>query len=81
MDMLKQFLNDYARPFLVKYVTRGLTYGATAISAKLAIFAPDEDTVTKVAGWVTAGALAGVAMLIDWIHHRKDRGEAAKPTS
>ena len=73
MDTIKEILNQYARPFLVKHLTRWLTYGSAAISAKLAITAPDDDTVTKAAGWIAATIMAAVAMLIDWLHHRKDR--------
>jgi hypothetical protein len=72
METLKRILNDWGRPLAAKYLTRFILWGAAAISAKLAIDSPSTDTLTKIGEWAAAGACAGAAMLIDYLHHRKD---------
>ena len=72
MDTIKALLDKYARPFLAKYAVRVVSYGATAISAKLAIDAPSADWQTQTANWLVTAALAGITMLIDYLHHKAD---------
>ena len=61
----------------MKYVARIVLYGATAISAKLAIAAPDNDTQAKVTDWIVTALLAGLAMLVDYWRHKSDQKNAA----
>jgi hypothetical protein len=75
VETIKRLLNDWGRPLAAKYLTRLILWGATAISAKLAIDSPSSDTLTKVGEWAAAGACAGAAMLIDYLHHKKDLAE------
>ena len=75
MDTIKSLLNTFARPLLSKYIIRLVGYGLTAVSAKLAIDAPDSDAQAKLAGWITAGIIAGLTMLIDYFQHRTDKAE------
>ena len=75
METLKELLAKYGRPFVAKYLTRVLLYGAAALSAKAGIDSPSTDTVTKVAEWGAAVACVGVAALIDHYHHKKDLAE------
>lgn len=77
MDSVKDFLVKFGQPFLMKYVARIVLYGATAISAKLAIAAPDNDTQAKVTDWIVTALLAGLAMLVDYWRHKSDQKEAA----
>lgn len=77
MDAIKSLLDKLARPFLVKALTRLLAYGAAAVSAKLAISAPSGDTQAQVVDWAASALCAGVALGIDWLHHRADRGAPA----
>ena len=78
METIKKLLNDWGRPLAAKYLTRLILWGAAAISAKLAIDSPSNDTLTKIGEWAAAGACAGAAMLIDYLHHRKDLAETPK---
>jgi hypothetical protein len=80
VDAIKHLLDKLARPFLVKYLTRFVAYGAAAVSAKLAISAPSGDTQAAVVDWVASGLFAGVALGIDWLHHRADRRAAPADT-
>ena len=75
METIKKLLNDWGRPLAAKYLTRFILWGAAAVSAKLAIDGPNSDALTKMGEWAAAGACAGVAMLIDYLHHRKDLAE------
>ena len=78
MDTIKNMLDKYGRPLLAKYVQRGVTYGCAAISAKLAIDAPASDTQAKLVEWLVAGALAGLGMIIDYLHHKYDKQPVAQ---
>jgi len=78
MADIKEMLNTWARPLLAKYLLRGLTYGATALSAKLAIDSPNVDWLTKIAEWVAAAGCAGAAMLIDYYQHRADKKDVVQ---
>ena len=81
MDTIKAMLQKYARPFLVKYAIRVVTYGATAISAKLAIASPNADWQTQTADWLATAALAAITMLIDYYRHKADNPTTpSKPT-
>ena len=75
MDTIKKLLNDWARPLLAKYATRALLYGGSVLAAKFAIDAPKDDTVAELGGWVAAAVCAGLAMLIDRWHAKKDLAE------
>lgn len=76
MDAIRNLLDKLARPFLVKYLTRFVAYGAAAVSAKLAISAPSGDTQAALVDWIASAVFAGVALGIDWLHHRADRKPA-----
>lgn len=73
MESIKALLDKFARPLLVKWLTRLVSWGATAIAAKLAVEAPAEDTQGQVVQWTVTVLLAVVAASIDWWHNRKDR--------
>jgi len=75
METIKNLLNQYGRPLIAKYLTRAVLYGMTFVAAKLATDAPDGDTATKIAEWGASAACAGAAMLIDYLHHKKDLAE------
>lgn len=75
METIKDLLAKYGRPLMAKYITRALLYGGTVLAAKLSIDAPKDDTFTEVAGWVASGVCAGLALLIDRWHAKKDLAE------
>ena len=77
MDSITALLEKYGRPFLVKYVARGVLYGATAISAKLSIDAPNQDAQQQVVNWTVTVLLAGLTMLVDYYRHKSDQVVAA----
>ena len=79
MNTVKELLAKWATPLLVKWVLRGLTYGTAAISAKLAIDVPNQESQQALAGWVVAGVSAGLGMTIDYFQSKwQDRQPAKK---
>ena len=72
MDTIRKLINDYGRPLLAKWITRGLLYGGAALAAKLSIDSPKDDTMTEVGGWIAAGLCAAAALLLDRWHAKKD---------
>ena len=81
VDAIRDFLNRWARPLLSKWLTRAVLYGAAAITAKLGSDTMGSDTGAAVGEFVASGVCAGLAMLVDWLHHRKDKAEAPAGTA
>jgi hypothetical protein len=77
MESLNNMLDKIARPLLVKWLTRLVAWGCTAIAAKVAVEAPAEDTQGQVVQWTVTVLLGAVAAGIDWWHSRKDKAEAS----
>jgi len=73
METIKRMLDKYGRKLLAKWLTRLLIYGAVAISAKVAVTAPSEDTLGKVAEWAAVVLCGLAAWGIDSLHQKKDR--------
>ena len=78
MQVLRELLNKYFRPFVAKYILRVLLYGAGALGNAIGYMAPDEATMEKVASHLAGIGCLALAAIIDRIHHRKDRAEGAK---
>lgn len=78
VEGVKVWVYNAARPLLVKWITRGIVYGASAITASIAVESPGDDTITKVSQWVAAVVLALIGLGIDYLHNRidKDQGNA-----
>lgn len=72
-----EFISGLVRSFAGKYITRAVTYGGAALAARLAISSPDADMQTKLSQWCTAALCAVVGMVIDYLHHRADKIQAA----
>ena len=78
MDWIKWIIQTWGRSLAGKYVLRFILWGGTALSAKLAIEAPSDDTSAKVADWFAAVLCACLALLVDWLHHQADHAQAAE---
>ncbi len=78
MDTIKALLAKYATPLLSKLVLRGLLYGTSAVTAKMAVAAPDSDVLTKVADYGAAIACALLAAGIDWAQHKYGKAQITK---
>jgi hypothetical protein len=75
METIKKLLNDWGRPLAAKYLTRLILWGATVLFAKLSMESPDASWVAKTAEIGATAACAGLAMLIDAWHNKKDLAE------
>jgi hypothetical protein len=78
MDAIKNLLNGFGRTLLVKWLVRGIGYGLTALSAKLAIDKPSDSVTGELAQWGATALIAGITMGIDFLQHRADKKAEAK---
>jgi hypothetical protein len=72
-ETIKNLLNKYGRNIVAKSLTRLFLWGATAISAKLAISRPTDDVLGQLADWGATIVLALIAAAIDYFHQKADR--------
>lgn len=73
MDEIKKLLDKWARPLIVKWITRGILYGATAWLGLTA--EASNEPATQIGCGLGAIATGLLALLIDRLHQKADKAE------
>jgi hypothetical protein len=81
VETIKTWVSKLARPLIVKWITRLVTYGTATALWKNLFGEIDAGQSTSAVEWIVTGAMTALALGIDYLHNRYTKNNVAALTT